>query len=45
MLGRPRKPLQREWIAEAQVAYQRGEGEPVAEVIARLEQGGSLVKE
>jgi hypothetical protein len=45
MLGRPRKPLQRERIAEAQAAYQRGEGEPVAEVIAGLEQGGSLVKE
>jgi hypothetical protein len=45
MLGRPRKPLRPEQIAQAQAAYQRGEGEPVAEVIARLEQGGPLVRE
>lgn len=45
MLGRPRKSLHRERIAESQAAYERGEGEPVAEVIARLEQGGPLVKE
>jgi hypothetical protein len=45
MLDRPRKPLQRERIAESQAAYERGEGEAVSEVIARLEQGGSLVKE
>ena len=45
MLGRPRKPLNRERIAESQAAYARGEGEPVSEVIARLEQGGPLVKE
>ncbi len=45
MLGRPRKPLNRERIAESQAAYERGEGEPVSDVIARLEQGGPLVKE
>jgi hypothetical protein len=45
MLGRPHKPLNRERIAESQAAYERGEGEPVSEVIARLEQGGPLVKE
>lgn len=45
MLGRPHKPLQRERIAESQAAYARGEGEPVSDVITRLEQGGPLVKE
>jgi hypothetical protein len=45
MLSRPRKPLQRERIAESQSAYASGQGEPVAEVIARLEQGGPLVKD
>jgi hypothetical protein len=45
MLGRPRKPLSRERIAESQAAYERGESEPISEVIARLEQGGPVVKE
>ena len=45
MLCRPHKPLARDRIAESQSAYQRGEGEAVADVIARLEQGGPLVKE
>jgi len=45
MLGRSHKPLQRERIAESQAAYERGEGEPVSDIIARLEQGGPLVKE
>jgi hypothetical protein len=45
MLIRPRKPLNRERIAESQAAYERGQGEPVSDVIARLEQGGPLVKE
>ncbi|HBI43375.1 MAG TPA: hypothetical protein DDY78_11045 [Planctomycetales bacterium] len=45
MLGRPHKPLKRERIAESQAAYERGEGEPVSDVIARLEQGGPLVLE
>jgi hypothetical protein len=45
MLDRPRKPLDRERVARSQAAYARGEGEPVSDVIARLEQGGPLVKE
>jgi hypothetical protein len=45
MLGRPRKPLDHERLAESQAAYERGEGEPLSDVIARLEQGGPLVKE
>jgi hypothetical protein len=45
MLGRPREPLNREGIAKSQAAYERDEGEPVSEVIARLEQGGPLGKE
>jgi hypothetical protein len=44
MLDRPRKPLQHDRIAESKAAYERGAGEPVSEVIARLEQGGPLVK-
>ncbi len=45
MLDRPRKPLNRERIAESQSAYECGAGESIADVIARLEQGGPLVKE
>lgn len=45
MLDRPRKSLNRERVAGSQAAYERGEGEPVSEVIARLKQGGPLVKE
>ncbi len=45
MLDRPRKPLNHERIAESRAAYERGEGEAVSDVIARLEQGGPLVKE
>jgi len=45
MLARPRKPLNRERIAASQAAYARGEGECISDVIARLKQGGPLVKE
>jgi len=45
MLGRPRKPLHRERIAESQAACAHGNGEPVSDLIARLEQGGPLVKD
>jgi hypothetical protein len=45
LLDRPSKALSRARIAESQAAYERGEAEPLAEVIARLEQGGPLVKE
>jgi hypothetical protein len=44
MLDQPRKPLRLERLAESQAAYERGEGEPVSDVIGRLEQGGPLVK-
>jgi hypothetical protein len=45
MLDRPRKPLNRERIARSQEAYERGEGEPISDLIARLEQDGPLAKE
>lgn len=45
MLDRPRTPLNRERLARSQEAYKRGECEDVANVIARLEQGGSFGKE
>ncbi len=45
MLSQPRKPLSRDRVAESRAAYDRGEGEPVSETIARLEHGGQLVKE
>jgi hypothetical protein len=45
MLDQPRKSLNRERIAESQSAYGRGEGEPIAEVIERLKQGGPLVRD
>lgn len=45
MLARPQQPLNCDRIAESQAAYGRGEGEAVADVVARLERGGPLVKE
>jgi hypothetical protein len=45
MLGRPHEPLNRERVAESQAAYERGEGEALSDLLARLEQGGPLVKE
>ncbi len=45
MLDCPRQPLNRERIARSQAAYERGECEDVADVIARLEQGGPFMKE
>jgi len=45
LLSRPRKPLDREAIARAHAAYERGECEDVADILARLKQGGPLVKE
>ncbi len=42
MLGRPRQPLNRERIAEAQATQRRGEGEPIADLIARVERGEPL---
>jgi hypothetical protein len=45
MLEAPRKPLDRERLARSRAAYERGECEDLATIIARLEQGGSLLKE
>lgn len=45
LLDRPRKPLNRERIAGSQAAFARGECEPVADILTRLEQGGLLDKE
>ena len=45
LLARPHKPLNRKRIAQSQAAYDRGEGESVSDVIARLEQGGPLLKD
>jgi len=45
LLDRPRKPLNRERLARSQAAYESGECEDVADIIARLEQGGPLEKE
>jgi hypothetical protein len=44
-LSRPRPPVSEEMVRRAREAYDRDEGEPVSDVIARLESGGSLVKE
>jgi hypothetical protein len=45
MLDRPRKPLDRDQIARARTAFERGECEPASDILARLEKGGSLVRE
>ncbi len=45
LLDRPRKPVDREKIARARAAFERGECEPVSDIIARLEKGGPLVQE
>ena len=45
VLGRPRKPLDREAIAGAQAAFARGECEDVSDIITRLKKGGPLVQE
>lgn len=45
LLDRPRKPLDRERIARAQAAFERGECELVSDIIARLEKGGPLLQE
>jgi hypothetical protein len=44
-LDRPLPPLDREQVRRSREAFQRGECEDVAEVIARLETGGPIVKE
>ncbi len=45
MLDHPLPPLNHEAIADSRAAYARGEFENVADIIARLGQGGPLVKE
>jgi hypothetical protein len=43
--SRCRSPLDREQIAQARAALDRGEGEDLADILARLAAGGPLVKE
>jgi hypothetical protein len=45
LLQRRPGPLDREMIAASRAAVERGEGEDVADILARLETGGPLVKE
>ena len=45
LLDSPRKPYDAEMVARSLAAFERGEGEYVEDIIARLESGGSLVKE
>jgi hypothetical protein len=45
MLVRTPKPLDRERLARVQAAYARGEGEDAGDILARLKDGGPLVKE
>ena len=45
LLDRPRPPLDREQIARSLAEFERGECEDVADVLARLERGGPLVRE
>lgn len=45
LLDQPRKPLDRERIARARIAFERGECEPVSDILARLEESGSLIQE
>jgi hypothetical protein len=44
LVSRPRRALDAKQVAAAQTAYQRGEGESIADIITRLEQGGPLVR-
>jgi hypothetical protein len=44
-LNRPLPPVSQEMLRHSQESYDRGGGEPIGEVIARLESGGPLVKE
>jgi hypothetical protein len=43
LLDRTPKPLDGEQLARSQAAYERGECEDVADVLTRVERGGSLV--
>jgi hypothetical protein len=45
ILDRPRKLLDRERLARSRAAYEQGECEDVADIMARVERGGPLVRE
>jgi len=45
LLDRPHKPLDRVRVAQARAAFAKGECEPAADVLARLEAGGPLERE
>ena len=45
LLDAPRKPYDPEAAAEARAAFARGECEDVADILARVQNGGPLVKE
>jgi hypothetical protein len=44
-MNRPRPPVSEEMLRRSQEALNRGEGEDVGEIIARLQSGGPPVKE
>jgi hypothetical protein len=44
-LNRPRPPVDGEMLRRSRESYDRGEGEPVGDVIARLASGGPAIKE
>jgi hypothetical protein len=43
-LSQPRAPVSQEMLRRSRESYDRGGGEPISDVIARLESGGSLVQ-
>jgi hypothetical protein len=44
-MNRPRRPVSEEMLRRSEESLNRGEGEDVGEIIARLQSGGALVKE
>ena len=44
-MNRPRPPVNEEMLRRSQESLNRGEGEDISEIIARLQTGGPLVKE
>ena len=44
-LNRPRPPVNEEMLRRSRKSLDRGEGEPIGDLIARLNSGGPLVKE
>jgi len=45
LLDGPPKPLDRERLARSQAAYERGQCEDAGDIVARLKEGGPLLKE